>query len=268
MTVRALIGLLVTLACVLVLAGSAGAARSHPPTKLWSEYPLAPRPAGTAAAGSGAAVSVAPPPAAGVEAPPGGAGSSRWALWAAVSALTLLAVLVVAQVFQPLVAATTRRTRHGRYERAKPEPLQLRAHPQPVAQPHARVPLAQYAPEPAVAERPSEPELSTRRSVVRRTGILRSRFVVVADEVDGRVRTLARSKSFWRVGAEGYRERVAGKAWDGLVGDLRSSGWEPESPRRSDYYVLLREVEDGHRGPSILPTIEAYTRETGSSKEG
>ena len=264
---RALVVLLVTLASVLVLAGPAGAARSHPPTKLWSEYPLVARSTATAATGSGAPV--APPPAAAVEAAPGESGSSRWALWAAVSALALLAVLVVGRVAQPLVAAT-RRTRHrpsSVRDRAKPEPVQLRAHPQPFADPQARAPLAQYAPEPTVAEWPVEPEPSARRSVVRRTGILRSRFVVVADDPDGHVGELARSKSFWRVGGEGFRERAAEHAWDELVDDLRTSGWEPDSARRSDFYVLLREVEHARGVSSILPTLEAYTHETDGVKD-
>ena len=66
----ALVVLLVTLASVLVLAGPAGATRSHPPTKLWSEYPLVAQTTATAAAGSGAVAPVAPPPAAAVEAAP------------------------------------------------------------------------------------------------------------------------------------------------------------------------------------------------------
>jgi hypothetical protein len=266
---RALVVLVVTLASVLVLAGPAGAARSHPPTKLWSEYPLVARTTATAATGSGAAV--APPPVVAVEAAPGGSGSSRWALWAAVSALTLLAVLVVARVSQPLVTATARRTRHrpsSVREHAKPESVQLRAHPQPFADPQARAPLAQYAPEPAVAERLVEPEHSARRSVVRRTGILRSRFVVVADDPDGHVGELARSKSFWRVGGEGFHERAAEHAWDEFVDDLRTSGWEPDSARRSDFYVLLREVEHARGVSSILPTLEAYTHETDGAKDG
>jgi hypothetical protein len=270
---RPLVLLLVALVSVLALAGPVGAARSHPPKKLWSEYPLAPRTAKTAVAGSGAAASIATPPAADVEAaPPGGAGSTRWALWAAMSALTVLAVLVVARVSQPLLDATTRRTRDrpsSVQERATPEPVQLRAHPQPLVEPRARgAPLAQYAPEPTVAERLVEPEPSAQRSVVRRTGILRSRYVVVADEPDGHVRELARSRSFWRVGGEGFREHAAEQAWDELVQDLRTSGWEPDSERRSDFYVLLREVEDVRGGASILPTLEAYTHEANGSKDG
>jgi hypothetical protein len=268
---RALVVLLVALAAVVVLADPAGAARSHPPTKLWSQYPLVPRATVNAAVGSSAAASVATPPAADVQAaPPGGAGSTRWALWAAVSALTVLAVLVLARVSQPLMAATTRRHRPSSVrERARPERVQLRAHPQPVVEPRARgAPLAQYAPEPSVDEPLLEPEPPARRSVVRRTGILRSRFVVVADEADGHVRELGRSKSFWRVGGEGFREHAAESAWDELVEDLRTSGWEPDSERRSDFYVLLREVEDVRGGASILPTLEAYTHGAGGSKGG
>ena len=137
--------------------------------------------------------------------------------------------------------------------------MQLRGTPEVVDVPRIRAPLAQYAPAAAVAAADDEPVERSSRAVVRRTGLLRSRFVVVADEPDGSVGKVAGSRSFWRVGGEHFRERAAERAWDDLVNDLRGSGWEPDSGRRSDFYVLLRKVErDGDW--SILPTIEAYAR--------
>jgi hypothetical protein len=40
------------------------------------------------------------------------------------------------------------------------------------------------------------------------------------------------------------------------MNDLRMSGWEQESSRRSDFYVSLRRIEDD--SSSVVPTIEAY----------
>jgi hypothetical protein len=88
---------------------------------------------------------------------------------------------------------------------------------------------------------------------VRRSGLLRSRFVVVADEPGGSVERVGRSRSFWSVGR---RERGAVEAWSDLVDELRDAGWQPYSPR-SVYYTLLRRVDDGTS--SLPPTIEAYT---------
>jgi len=92
--------------------------------------------------------------------------------------------------------------------------------------------------------------------VIRRTGLVRSRFVVYADESDGELSAQASSRSFWRVGGGAWRERLAEDAWDDLMNDLRLSGWEPESARRSDFYVSLRRLESGP--PSVVPTIQAY----------
>ena len=94
--------------------------------------------------------------------------------------------------------------------------------------------------------------------MIRRTGLLRSHFGVYADEPGGEFSRLASSRSFWTVGRAAWQERVAEDAWDDLMNDLRLSGWEPESARRSDYYVALRRI-DPLVVSSVLPTIEAYT---------
>jgi hypothetical protein len=233
---RALALTLAALAVLLALAAPAGAKRSHLPTKLWAEYPLVPKATGTAAPST--VEPVVPPAAAVAEPSPGAAGSTPWALWAAVSALVVLSVLVVGRAAHPLVS-------------------QLRERSPSVAEPTPRTPRAQYAPEQTAVV--SEAEEEPRRYVIRRSGILRSCFVVVADEPDGELCRLASSRSFWRVGGERFRERAADRAWDELIEDLRVAGWEPYSARRSDFYVLLRRIEPEQRLSSILPTLEAYT---------
>jgi hypothetical protein len=95
-----------------------------------------------------------------------------------------------------------------------------------------------------------------RRFVIRRTGLVRSRFVVYADEPGGELSAQASSRSFWHVGGAAWRERLAEDAWDDLMNDLRMSGWAQESARRSDFYVSLRRIEDD--SSSVVPTIEAY----------
>jgi hypothetical protein len=101
-------------------------------------------------------------------------------------------------------------------------------------------------PEPDVEREP-------RRFVMRRTGLLRSRFVVVDDEPGGGVKRIARSKAFWSVA---HHERGGAEAWRDLVDELHDAGWEPYSPR-SEYYTLLRRIGDGTS--ALPPTIEAYS---------
>jgi len=130
--------------------------------------------------------------------------------------------------------------------------------PSPRSAPRVPVvkPLPQYAPQPVEAFVSLEDE--PRRFVMRRTGLVRSRFVVLADEPGGRPKALATSRSFWRLGNETRRRWSAEDVWDDLMNELRQSGWEQESARRSDYYVSLRRVDDS-ASSSVLPTIEAYT---------
>lgn len=96
---------------------------------------------------------------------------------------------------------------------------------------------------------------------MRRTGLLRSRFVVVDDEPGGGVRRVARSKAFWSVGRH---ERGGAEVWSDLVDELRDAGWEPESPR-SEYYTLLHRVDEGTS--ALPPTIEPYSLAADDSDE-
>ncbi len=226
---------------VLVLATPGFAQQPDQPTKLWSEYPLVPE------------VEPNEPQSIGPLLPPSDSetaavsGDSRWGVWLAVAALGLIALFVAARsVRAPAVARPRAR---------EPRPIRLR--PSPRSAPHvpAGTPLSQYAPR--SVETPANTEDEPRRFVIRRTGLVRSRFVVLADELDGGPSEVASSRSFWRFGRAASRERVAEDTWDDLMNGLRLSGWEQESARRSDYYVRLRRV--GTVSSSVLPTIDAYT---------
>jgi hypothetical protein len=86
--------------------------------------------------------------------------------------------------------------------------------------------------------------------ITRRSGLLRSRYVVVADHSGGR--TLRRSRAFWRIGDAAVQQRKAEAAWDDLANDLRADGWELDTAGRFEYYVPLRRA--------IVTTLEPYTR--------
>jgi hypothetical protein len=261
------------LLCVLVLATHAGA-QSEMPTELWQEYPLVQTVERTE---TGTAAESLLPPDVGPFLPPdpevavAPTESTQWSWWLALLGLAAVATVMAARVMVPVAASGARHAGAGlrrlpararprrrlRPTAGKPKPVQLREQPR---RPLAPVERLQYAPLPAAAVGEPDAESDARRSVVRRSGFLRSRFVVVADEPDG-LRPLVRSRSFWSVGSIERRERAADHAWRALLRDLRAAGWEPDywdpdSPG-SAYYVLLRRADEGPSG--ILPTIEAYS---------
>jgi hypothetical protein len=231
----------VVVASALVLATPAAAQDGGLPTELWSEYPLVQTVERTSQPGVGPFL---PPTDAG--AAPGSDDAPPWGLWALAAAAGAAALLVATRLARPAPAS-----RGG--DRAAPVQLRPQARPRQAA---TSLPLAQYAPPPSLVlvDAPEEP----RRSVVRRTGLLRSRYVVLEGRSPSESDEVAVSKSFWNLGGASVRERLAEDAWDDLMNDLRVSGWEPDPTRRSDFYVLLQPVEED--APSIVPTIEAYGR--------
>ena len=242
---------LVLASLLLCAAAPAAPARAQDqmPTELWSEYPLVQR---VQRVQSTSSAPLLPPSPVDTASPPGE--STRWSLWLAVAAVGAVAALLALRTTVPVASGLRLRPR----PRARtPKPVQLREHP---AQPRAPAGRrqAQYAPLPPVAVAEPDIEREPRRSVVRRTGFVRSRFVVMSDEPGGKVRRVGGSRSFWRVGSAAGRERAAEDAWTDLINDLRVSGWEPDSTRTSSFYVLLRRVDT--TPSSILPTIEAYIR--------
>jgi hypothetical protein len=86
--------------------------------------------------------------------------------------------------------------------------------------------------------------------ITRRSGLLRSRYVVVADLWGGP--TLRRSRAFWQIGGAAAQQRRAEAAWDDLANDLRADGWELDTAGRDVYYVPLRRA--------VVITLEPYIR--------
>jgi hypothetical protein len=231
--VRRLCIALAVCACVLAVVPAAEAERVKPPKKLWSEYPLVPE------------VQVAvpsqplrPPVPTATDSPTSG-GQSGWIL--ALGLVAAAAVLLVA-VARPLAAS--RGSIAGRVPRPR---MPSRPRPRAGSRPHHR-PATQYAPLSVL------PEPLPRESVpyvTRRSGLVRSRYVVMVEE-DGRAHELRRSRAFWQVGREAWQRRIAEDAWDGLANDLRAEGWEVDTTGRYEYFVPLRRA--------IVSTLEPYTR--------
>jgi len=250
--IRWLVGAAISAA--LVLAAPGAAQREEPLTELWSEYPLVPK---VEATGSGSQDIGPFLPPSDPDAAPISGDSTRWDVWLVAATLGLVAMLVVAR--KTLPAAASGRRAHAwdqaapRARRRRPSPTRARPSPRSAPRGQVSTPLSQYAPQ--ALETP-DPENEPRQFVIRRTGLVRSRFVVYADEPEGELSVQASSRSFWRVGGGAWRERLAEDAWDDLMNDLRLSGWEPESARRSDFYVSLRRVEPG--ASSVVPTIQTY----------
>lgn len=258
------VALCAVLWCVLVLAAPA-VAQSEMPTELWKEYPLVQTvertETGTALGPLPDVGPLLPPD---PEVAPASDDSTRWSVWLALLGLGAVAILFAVRTAPPVVASGARalggrsrrvragtRTRPRQRPQSRPsEPIPLR---EPAPRPRAPVAKRQYAPLPPVSIPESDVERERRRYVMRRTGLLRSRFVVVDDEPGGRVRRVARSRTFWSVGR---RERGGADVWSDLVDELREAGWEPCSPR-SEFYTLLRRVDEGTS--ALPPTIEAYS---------
>ena len=232
----------------LLLAATASAQSEELPTELWSEYPLVQEVERNGSASIGPFLPPVDP-----SAEPAVGGGTPLAVWFVAVALGLLAILAVTR----MTLSTAPSTRRGRPLHAvQPPAVPRRTWSSPTS-----TPLAQYAPEDSPVPDVIDDD-EPRRSVVRRTGILRSRFVVVADAMAGDFEAVASSRTFWNVGRDTSRERAAEDAWDELMDDLRAAGWEPDPARRSDYYALLRPIASEQS--SIVPTIEAYHQRSDS----
>ena len=232
-------------ALALVLPATGRAQGEEMPTELWSEYPLlrdAERNRGAPSIGP-----FLPPFDTGAE-PAAGGEPTPWAIWIVATALGLLAITAVTRVALPAVSPRSERAPRG----VLPRPRSRRTWGASESRP-----LGQYAPSSSVVLYDVD-ERESRRSVVRRTGILRARFVVLADAMAGDYEAVSRSRSFWNVGPVASRELSAEDAWDELMNDLRVAGWEPDPTRRSDYYALLRRIEPSES--STDPIVTAYDR--------
>ena len=172
------------------LAFAAPATAQNAPTELWSEYPLVPK------------VEQAAPAPVGPFLPPGGVespvtdGSSGTGYWLPLLAVVAIALLVAARFARPLAATGThvvgRRVSalRGRTQ-LRPRPPRRSSRPDRGTRPSGRSPV-QYAPTTMPA---AEVETEAPRSlpadeqdptgtvpfITRRSGLVRSRYVVVAD---------------------------------------------------------------------------------------
>jgi hypothetical protein len=221
-------------------AAPAGAQGDQMPTKLWSAYPLVQE---VERSSTPSLDPILPPDDSGTA--PGPEGAPSWGIWGAAMAACLLALLFATRLLRPVP--------NPRAD-ARGGTAQLRPQAQRTPQPEAST-LGQYAPSPSLmlADAPEAPW----RSVVMRTGLLRSRYVVLEGDSPEGQHAVAASRSFWSIRGAGAQERVAEDVWDDLMNDLRASGWEPDPTRRSDFYVLLQPVEP-EEPVSIVSTLEAY----------
>jgi hypothetical protein len=239
---------------VAVVVGLAFAtpARAQDPTKLWSEYPLVPKVEQAAPSPVGPFL-----PPSGVE-PPVKDESSGTGYWLPLLAVAAIALLVATRFARPL-AATGGHALHGRIgavrdRTRRPRPTR-RSPTRPAERPlSARQPV-QYAPTTVPGEAEAEVEIEAPRSVpaefvpyvTRRSGLVRSRYVVVTDDSG---RTAERSRAFWLIGDAAAQQRRAEAAWDDLANQLRADGWELDMAGRYEYYVPLRRA--------IISTLEPY----------
>jgi hypothetical protein len=246
-------------AVVVGLAFAAPTRAQDAPTKLWSEYPLVPKVEQAAPSPVGPFL-----PPSGVESPVKDE-SSGTGYWLPLLAVVAVALLVAARFARPLAATGTdvvgRRVAALR-SRTQMRPLPTRRSRSRSAgrtlSPSGPSPI-QYAPSPAPA---AEVEIEAPRSlradelegpipfITRRSGLLRSRYVVVADLWGGP--TLRRSRAFWQIGGAAAQQRRAEAAWDDLANGLRADGWELDTAGRYEYYVPLRRA--------IVTTLEPYIR--------
>jgi hypothetical protein len=244
-------------AVVVGLAFAAPARAQDGPTKLWSEYPLVPKVEQAAPSPVGPFL-----PPSGVESPVKD-GSSGTGYWLPLLALVAVALLVAARFARPLAATGTdvvgRRVAafRGRTQ-LRPRPTRRarsrsagrtrsRSGPSPTQYAPTMVPTAEVEIEASRSLRADEREEHA-PFITRRSGVVRSRYVVVADHPAGR--TLQRSRAFWQIGGAAAQQRRAEAAWDDLANDLRADGWELDMAGRHEYYVPLRRA--------IVTTLEPY----------
>jgi hypothetical protein len=230
------------------------------PTELWSQYPLVPK------------VEQAAPSPAGPFLPPSGegspvaddsSGSQYWLPLLAVAAIALLLGTRLVRQVSPTgghvlgerVGALRGRARQLRTRPTRRPPTRSADRTRTARRPVQYAPAAEAASE-VVVEPPSSLRVEERDDapepvpyITRRSGLVRSRYVVVTNDAR---RALRRSRAFWRIGGVDRQRRRAEAAWHDLANDLRADGWELDAEGRYEYYVPLRRA--------IVSTLEPYTQ--------
>ena len=250
------------LAALLVALTLAVPARAQDaPTELWSEYPLVPK------------VEQAAPSPVGPLLPPrdedspvadDSSGSNHLLLLLAVAAIALLlGTRLVRQgtptgghVLGQRVGALRGRARQLRTRPTRRQPTRSADRTRTAPRPVQYAPTAEPADEIVVGvEAPASPRAEEREApepepyITRRSGLLRSRYVVLTDDTGPALR---RSRAIWRFGGAERQLRSAERAWHDLANDLRADGWELDAADRYEYYVPLRRA--------IVSTLEPYTQ--------
>ncbi len=203
---------LVVVALALALAAPA-TAQDGSPEELWRAFPLEP---GQTSAGGSPAAPLTPPvqrevPSSGAVGIVSTGDESAFQVWWLVLAVTLVAVPFVVVVVRRRLEAIPARAAVAEWSR---DPSQRRAE-SPLLQRFARAAVASRAGPAAAVE-----------CIVRREGVVRSRFVAELEPHAGLQRTIATSRSFWRRGHGGDADDEARQAWDDLIGGLEAEGWE------------------------------------------
>ena len=219
MTARLLIVLV-----ALVLAAPAAAGQA--PEELWREYPLEPTPTTSDAPSTTTPAPRFTPPVAEREIPPSAAvgtaltengDSGLRTMWLAVLRTMWLAVIALCAGAIAVIAV--RRRLEAMPARAAVDAWTSQSR----SEAHSGA-LRRFA-EAADAARALAP--APVECVVRREGVVRSRFVAEVEPQAGRHTPIASSRSFWRRGTgTDDREGEARRAWDDLIDGLQADGWE------------------------------------------
>jgi len=204
---------LVVLLTLALAAPALGASGTGSPEELWRAYPLGPE---TTSSGSPSEPLTPPvqrelPPSAIVAIVPSDDGGAF--PWWLIGAATLVASVVGVILVRRRLEAIPARAAIAAWRR---EPLS--SSPQlPSLERFSRTVEAVAGPGPGAAV----------ECVVRREGVVRSRFVAELEPQAGRERTIASSRSFWRRGGgAGATDKEARRAWDELIGGLEADGWQ------------------------------------------
>ena len=198
----------------LVLAAPAAAGQA--PEELWREYPLNPTPTSPDGTATPPPRSAPPPqerdvPSSAIGTTPSESDGGGFPIWWLVAATALVAAAAAVVALRRRLEAMPARAAVDAWTRKGGSGTHSNA-------------VRRFA---EAAEAARSPVAAPVECVVRREGVVRSRFVAEVQPLAGRQRTIASSRSFWRKGySTDDREDEARRAWDDLIGGLQADGWE------------------------------------------
>jgi len=203
-------------ACFALALATPAVGAEGPPQELWRAYPLAPTDTTPVGSPSGPMLppiqrELPPSSAIGVVVPSedGGGVPTWWLGGVAALVAASVGVLLVRRRLEAIPA----RAAVAAWRR---EPMSSATH-SPLLERFSRAAEAMGGAGPGTAV----------ECVVRREGIVRSRFVAELEPHAGRQRTIASSRSFWRRGyGAGALDEDARGAWEELIDGLEADGWQ------------------------------------------